>query len=363
MTAVETAPDERARDDEQRPTWLRRHLLLRYLGVRLLISVVLLWGITLVTFVLTNLVPSDPAAAALGERAASDPKTVAAFRHQYGLDQPLPQQYLDYLGRLVHLNLGQSTQTHNPVWDDLKSAFPATAELTVAAVVLASVLAVLLGLVAALRQGSWLDQTIRIGSLIGFSTPTFWLALVAFYLFSYKLDWFPGAGRLSPQLNAPPHRTGLYTVDALLAGQWQVFVNAFEHLVLPAGVLVLYTVGVLTRFCRTAVLEVAQGDYVTAARAKGLPWSMIVRRYILRAAAVPILTVVGLTFASVLSGAVLTETIFVWGGIGQYAYKAATTLDLQAVMGVGLLVGVIYVVINFIVDLLYGVLDPRVRSR
>ncbi|NHN56005.1 ABC transporter permease [Calidifontibacter sp. DB0510] len=343
--------------------WWQRFPLARYVLVRLVVSVLLIWGVTLVTFVLTNLVPSNPAAAALGERAASNPDTVKAFERQYGLDQPVPQQYVSYLGRLVHLNLGQSTQTHNAVWDDLRSAFPATAELAVTALVIAAVLAIVLGLAAALRRGSILDQVVRVGSLIGFSTPTFWLALVIFYVFSYKLGWFPGSGRLDPQFDPPPQRTGFYTIDALLAGQIAVFVNAVEHLVLPAFVLVLYTLGILTRFCRTAVLEVLGNDYVTAARAKGLPRSAVTRRYILRAAAVPILTMIGLTFASVLSGAVLTETVFAWGGIGQYAYKAATTLDLQAIMGVGLLIGIIYVVVNFIVDLLYGVLDPRVRDR
>jgi peptide/nickel transport system permease protein len=342
--------------------WRARHPMVAYLLVRLAISLLLVWGVTLVTFVLTNLVPSDPAAAALGERAAQDPATVAAFRHQYGLDQPLPTQYGKYLQRLAHFDLGTSTQSHNPVAQDLASTFPATAELALSALLVAVVLGVALGLVAALRHRKLADQVIRVLSLVGLSTPTFWLALIVYYVLFYKLGLFPGSGRLDAQYSPPPHVTGFYTVDALLAGQPELFVNAVQHLLLPGFVLLLYTVGMLTRFTRTAVLDVLGLDYVTAARAKGLPSRVVTLRYVLRGALLPVLTVVGLTFGSLLSGAVLTETVFAWNGLGQYAYKAATTLDLQAVMGVGLVVGVTYIAINFLVDLLYGVIDPRLRA-
>lgn len=341
----------------------RDHPLLGYILLRLVISLLLVLGVTLVTFVLTNLVPANPAASALGERASSDPAAVAAFNHQYGLDRPLPTQYGLYLVRLLHLNLGTSTQTHNPVSSDLRTAFPATAELALTALVIAVVLGVLLGLLAAVRHRKFSDQLIRVVSLVGISTPTFWLALLVYYLFFYKLGWAPGSGRLSTDLSPPPQVTGFYTIDALLAGQWYTCADAIGHLVLPGFVLVLYTVGLLTRFSRTAVLDVLSNDYVTAARAKGLPARTVTTRYVLRSALLPILTVVGLTFGSLLSGAVLTETIFAWNGLGQYAFKAATTLDLQAVMGVGLVVGVTYIGINFLVDLLYGVIDPRVRVR
>lgn len=345
------------------PQQRQRHPLLRYVLVRLGVSVLLVWGVTLVTFVLTNLVPANPAAAALGERAASDPVAVAAFNHQYGLDRSLPVQYGLYLKRLVHFDLGTSTQTHNPVADDLGSAFPATAELALTALIIATVLGVGLGLLAAMRHRRLVDQVVRVFSIIGISTPTFWLALIVYYLFFYKLGWAPGSGRLDAQFSPPPDRTGFFTIDALLAGQGAVFVNALTHLILPGSVLVLYTVGLLARFTRTAVLDVLGSDYVTAARAKGLPSRTVTLRYVLRGALLPILTVVGLTFGSLLSGAVLTETVFAWNGLGQYAFKAATTLDLQAVMGVGLVVGITYIGINFIVDLLYGAIDPRVRTQ
>ncbi len=340
-----------------------RHPLLRYVALRLLVSLLLIWGVTLVTFALTALVPADPAAAALGERSASDPAAVAAFRAEWGLDQSLPTQYGMYLTRLVHGDLGRSTQTRNPVATDLASAFPATAELAIAALAVSIVLGVGLGLVAAMRHRSLLDQAIRVFSLVGISTPTFWLALLMFYVFFYQLGWAPGSGRLDPQLMPPPRVTGFYTIDSALAGDLPALRSAVAHLVLPASVLMLYTIGLLTRFSRTAVLDVLGNDYVTAARAKGLPGRVVTLRYVLRGALLPILTVVGLTFGSLLSGAVLTETVFAWNGLGQYAYNAATTLDLQAVMGVGLIVGVTYITINFAVDLLYGVIDPRVRTR
>jgi peptide/nickel transport system permease protein len=335
--------------------------LARYLLRRLGVSALLIVGVTLVTFVLTNLVPGDPVAANLGQRAAENPATVAAYRAHYGLDQPLPVQYVTYLGNLLRGDLGESQQTHRPVLVDLQSAVPATLEIAIGAIVLSVLIGVGFGVVAAVRRGRLADSVLRLVSLVGISVPTFWLALVAFYVFSFQLDLAPGSGRLAPATTPPPHVTGLYTVDSLLAGEWETFGDALAHLMLPTLVLTLYTVGLLTRFTRSAVLEVLEQDYVRSARAKGLPGRTVLFRYVLRAAMVPILTVVGLAFGALLSGTVLVEEIFAWPGLGSYAYQAASHLDLPAVMGVGLLVGVIYLVINLVVDLLYGVIDPRVR--
>jgi peptide/nickel transport system permease protein len=335
--------------------------LARYLLRRLGVSALLIVGVTLVTFVLTNLVPGDPVAANLGQRAAENPATVAAYRAHYGLDQPLPVQYVTYLGNLLRGDLGESQQTHRPVLVDLQSAVPATLEIAIGAIVLSVLIGVGFGVIAAVRRGRLADSVLRLVSLVGISVPTFWLALVAFYVFSFQLDLAPGSGRLAPATTPPPHVTGLYTVDSLLAGEWETFGDALAHLMLPTLVLTLYTVGLLTRFTRSAVLEVLEQDYVRSARAKGLPGRTVLFRYVLRAAMVPILTVVGLAFGALLSGTVLVEEIFAWPGLGSYAYQAASHLDLPAVMGVGLLVGVIYLVINLVVDLLYGVIDPRVR--
>ena len=340
---------------------LARFPLARFLLRRTATAVLLAFGVTLVTFVLTNLVPGDPAAASLGQRAIGDPAIVAQFRHHYGLDKPLPVQYVTYLGNLLQGDLGESQQSHQPVLTDLSTAVPATLELAGAAIVVSLVVGVAFGVVAALRRDRFTDQLLRVVSLLGVSVPTFWLALLAFYVFFYRLGIAPGSGRIAPDLTAPPHVTGLYTVDAALAGQWPVLWSAVGHLMLPALVLTAYTVGLLTRFTRSAVLEVLGQDYVRAARAKGLPARTVLFQYVLRAALVPVVTVAGLAFGALLSGTVLVESIFAWPGLGAYAYRSATTLDLPAVMGVGLVVGIVYLTVNLAVDVLYGVIDPRVR--
>ncbi|MET9070240.1 ABC transporter permease [Streptosporangium sandarakinum] len=338
-----------------------RSPLARFLVRRVLTALLLAVGITLVTFVLTNLVPGDPVAANLGQRALGDPAIVAQWRTEHGLDKPLPEQYLLHLRGVVQGDLGTSQQSHRPVMDDLADSVPATLELAGAAILVSIVVGVAFGVVAALRRDRFSDHLLRVLSLFGISVPTFWLALTAFYVLFYRLRIAPGSGRIDPGLTPPPHVTGLYTVDAALAGQWDVFSSAVGHLATPALVLALYTIGLLTRFTRSAVLEVLGQDHVRAGRAKGLPPRVILFRYVLRPALVPVITVAGLAFGSLLSGTVLVEAIFAWPGVGQYAYKSATTLDLPAVMGVGLVVGGVYLVINLIVDVLYGVIDPRVR--
>jgi peptide/nickel transport system permease protein len=234
-------------------------------------------------------------------------------------------------------------------------------EIAISAIILAAAIGLVFGARSAYRRGRITDQVLRLVSLAGVSVPTFWMAIVCFYVFYYRLRLAPGSGRLSPGAPPPPKVTGLYTVDSLLAGQWQTFVDAVAHLALPTLVLTLYTVGLLTRFSRTAFLEVLQKDFVRAAKAKGLPGRTVFFRYVLRAAAIPILTIVGLAFGSLLSGTVLVESIFGWPGLGSYAYKASSSLDLLAVMGVGLFVGLVYVCINLVVDVLYGFIDPRVK--
>ncbi|WP_310738118.1 MULTISPECIES: ABC transporter permease [unclassified Microbispora] len=338
-----------------------RSPLARFLVRRILTALLLAVGITLVTFVLTNLVPGDPVAANLGQRAVGDPAIVAQWRADHGLDRPLPQQYLMHLEGLLHGDLGTSQQSHRPVLDDLAESVPATLELAGAAILVSLVLGVGFGVVAALRRDRLSDHVLRVLSLVGISVPTFWLALVAFYVFFFRLQITPGSGRVDPGMTPPPQVTGLYTVDALLSGRWDALSSAVGHLAAPALVLALYTIGLLTRFTRSAVLEVLGQDYVRAARAKGLPGRVVLFRYVLRPALVPVITVAGLAFGSLLSGTVLVEAVFAWPGVGQYAYKSATTLDLPAVMGVGLVVGVVYLVINLVVDVLYGVIDPRVR--
>jgi peptide/nickel transport system permease protein len=353
-TAIVGAPRARRR---LRPS----SSFLRFLLRRLVALVLLAIGITFVVFVLTQLVPSNAAATNLGEQASGDPAAVAAFKHHYGLDKPLPVRYWLYLQHLATGDLGQSSLTHDAVTHDLGQFIPATAELALYSVLIAAILGVFFGVVAALRRNRPADHALRVVSLAGISMPTFWIALVALYVGFYKLGWFPGAERLDPGVSPAPSVTGLYTIDALLHGRWSLFVQALHHLVLPALVLAAFNISLLTRYTRSAVLEVIGNDYVRAARAKGLPERVVVARYVLRAALPSVVTVLGLVFANVLTGAVLVEKIFSWPGIGQYAYQAAVNLDVPAIAGVSLFVAVVYITINFIVDVLYGVIDPRIR--
>jgi peptide/nickel transport system permease protein len=353
------------RAPEAPPARNRRTLLpssgfLRFVGRRAVALVLLAIGITLVVFLLTQAVPADPATASLGEQAAGDPAAVAAFKAHYGLDKPLPERYAIYLGQMLQGDLGESTQSHNPVRKTSRRTSPPRRAC------------VLLdhrrdrGRRHLRRdrrdaRNHPIDHTLRVVSLGGISMPTFWIALLALYIFFFRPGWFPGGGRLGIGVEPPPQVTGLYTVDALLAGQWSTFTDALDHLVLPALVLAAFNVSLLTRYTRSSVLEVVGNDYVRAARAKGLPESIVVTRYVLRAALPAVVTVIGLLFANILTGAVLVENIFSWPGVGQYAYISAINLDVQAIAGVSLFVAIVYVTINFIVDVLYGIIDPRIR--
>jgi peptide/nickel transport system permease protein len=357
VTAAPTVVTESPAGRRPRPS---RGLLI-FVGRRLAALVLLCLGITFVVFVLTQLVPSNAVATNLGEQAAGDPAAVAAFKHHYGLDKPAPVRYLLYLDHLIHGDLGQSSLTHDAVTHDLGQFIPATAELAVYSILFASVVGIAFGVLAALRRNRPTDHGLRFASLAGISMPTFWIALIALYVGFYRLGWFPGADRLDPGVTPPPHVTGLYTIDALIDGDFGLFVQALHHLILPALVLAAFNVSLLTRFTRSAVLEVVGNDYVRAARAKGLPERVVIVRYILRAALPSVVPVLGLVFANVLTGAVLVEKIFSWPGIGQYAYQAAVNLDVPAISGVSLFVAVVYITVNFIVDVLYGVIDPRIR--
>ncbi|MFY1615923.1 ABC transporter permease [Micromonospora sp. WMMD736] len=337
------------------------HPLLGFLAKRVAITAGLLLGVTVVTFGLVNVVPGDPVTANLSDQALNDPAAVAAFRQKWGLDQPLWAQYLHYLGNLLHGDLGLSQQTGRAVLDDLLHYVPATLELAIPSMVLALLIGTGIGMLAAVRNGRLTDQLVRIGALLGLSTPPFWLSLVVLYVFFYQLGLAPSGGRLSTDFSPPPTVTGMYTLDAALAGQWDVAWDAVQHLFLPVLVLTSLTVAMLVRFVRSAMLEVLQQDYIRAAYAKGLPTRVVLRRHLLRAGLVPVVTVSGLAFASLLSGTVLVESIFSWPGVGQYAYRSATALDLPSILGVSLFVALVYTVVNLTVDLLYGLIDPRIR--
>jgi peptide/nickel transport system permease protein len=335
--------------------------LLRFTLRRLFAALLLLLGVTVVSFTLTNVVPGNPVLAAIGETAAANPVAAKAYRHRVGLDEPLPVQYWIYLKHALRGDLGNSRVDGRPVTSDLGSYAPATIELAIVAIVLALVFGISLGTAAAMLRDRWFDQSVRVFSLIGVSMPIFWLALVAVYLLTYRHRVFAGIGRLDPGMLPPPHVTGLYTVDALIAGKWATFRSALAHLLLPALVLAAYAVSLLTRFTRSAVLEALGNDFVRTARSKGLPELVIAFKHVLRAALVPIVTVSGVMLGVLLSGTVFIESIFAWPGLGQYAYLSATNLDLPAIMGVSLFVAAVYITVNFVVDVLYGFIDPRIR--
>jgi len=334
----------------------------KYLARRLLLMIPLLIGISLVSFLISNSIPADPTAANLGERAAADPKIVATFRAKWGLDQPLHIQYLTYMRNLLRGDLGTSIRSHRPIADELRRFLPATIELATAGIAVSVIAGVAFGVISAVWRNRPIDFFVRFISLIGVSAPVFWLALIGLLLLYLRWDIVPGPGRLDPRVVPPPNVTGLYTIDSLLAGQWSTFRNAVEHLILPSLVLGAYSSGLITRITRSSMLEVLSKDYMNTARSKGLIERHVILRHGLRNALIPVVTIIGLSYGSLLSGAVLTETIFAWEGIGRYAYNAARTLDFPAIMGVSMLIAIVFVLMNLIVDLLYYWLDPRLRQ-
>lgn len=328
---------------------------------RLGLSVFLLWGVATIMFLSARLVPGDPISVMLGEEASSDPESRQAMIEKFGLDRPLPEQYYLHMVNILQGDFGISMRTRGPVADELSAAIPASIELGVFAGVMSAVIGILLGIISALRRGKLADQIIRIVTVTGISVPLFWLALLALYLFKFQLGLFPGIGRLAPGAAPPPRITGMYTVDALVAGDWKTFEDAFMHLVIPGFVLAIFTITLITRFTRSAVLEILNEDYIRTARAKGLTSRRILFAHVLRAAFVPIVTVLGIMFGAVLAGAVLVEEIFNFPGIGQMMFRSAIFLDMPGMIGIGLVVAAIYIGISFITDVLYGVIDPRIR--
>lgn len=331
----------------------------RYVLTRIASVGLVLLGVSVLTFFIAHVVPADPVLVALGEHARED--QIEAYRRAYGLDRPVGVQYLIYIRRLLHGDLGISIRTRRPVSDDLREFLPATVELGGTAWLIALLLGIPAGILSAVYKDRIFDHLSRIGALMGASMPVFWLGLLLLGTFYYGLRWLPGPGRLDASAIPPPLRTGLLLVDATLAGDRAAFSSALQHLVLPALTLGLFSTAVIARMTRSAMLEVLYQDYIRTARAKGLAHARVVLQHALRNALVPTLTVVGLSFGNLLSGAVLTETIFAWPGLGRYATTSAISLDFPAVMGVALVTAVIYTTINLIIDLLYARLDPRVR--
>lgn len=330
-------------------------LLRRLIGI-----VAVLLGVSVITFAISHVIPADPVAAALGDHARDD--QIAAFRAEYGLDKPLVDQYVIYVDQLVHGNLGISIRTRRPVADDLRDFFPATFELSLAALIVSIFIGIPAGVWSSVMRNRLPDHLVRVFTLIGGSLPIFWLGLILIGFFYNNLGWLPGGGRIDQFATPPRTITGMYVVDSLLTGNMTALQSSVEHLLLPAFTLGYYSTAVIARMMRSSMLEVLNQDYMRTARAKGLRERAVVVRHALRNALIPTLTIVGVTFGSLLSGAVLTETIFSWPGLGRYATASAINLDFPAVLGVTLLAAIVYTLANLAVDLSYHFLDPRISS-
>ena len=333
-----------------------------YILRRVLFTIPLLIGITLVAFLLANAVPADPINANLPQNQLNNPELIEAFRREWGLDKPLIEQYLTYLGNLLQGNFGRSIKTRQPIAEDIAHFLPATIELATTATLFGVILGVVLGIVSAVWQNRPIDYFVRTTGLIGVSIPVFVLALIGLTVLHAQWGWVAGPGRLGVRLTAPPTVTGMFLIDSALSGKWDVFRDAASRLVLPSLVLGLYIAGLISRITRSSMLEVLQADYMRTARSKGLRERSVVIRHGLRNALIPIVTVIGLSYGNLLSGAVLTESIFAWPGIGRYMFRASTSQDFPAIMGVSILIAFIYVLVNLVVDVLYYFSDPRIRS-
>lgn len=331
----------------------------RYILRRLALLPLLLLGVSLLLFVITHLIPADPAKLMAGPHAGLE--QVAEVRRAFGLDLPLPKQYAIYLGGLLHGDFGTSIRTNRAVGADLREFFPATFELTGAAMVLTIAIGIPLGIAAAIRRGSLFDLLAQVVSLSGLSFPIFFFGLLMQLIFSRWLGWLPLGGRLSTEVSPPSGPTGLYLADALFAGDLATLKDALLHLALPSLTLTLASLALVVRTTRSSMLEVLSQDYIRTAWAKGLVPPRVYLRHGLRNALIPVVTVLGLYSGGLLGGVFLVELIFAWPGVGFYSVDAILALDYSSIMGTALLVTVIFIVVNLLVDLTYALLDPRIR--
>ena len=318
-------------------------------------------GLLAVTFFIGRVIPVDPVLAIVGDRAPEH--VIERVREELGLNKPLWQQFGIYIAKAVQGEFGTSVLTANPVWTDIRKTFPATLELATAGILIGAGLGVPLGVWAAVRRGGWVDHAVRVIGLVGYSVPVFWLGLMALVLFYAKLGWIGGPGRIDVAFEYSVERvTGLLLVDAAIAGEWEAFGNAFSHLVLPASLLGYFSLAYISRMTRSFMLNELAQEYIVAARAKGLSETRIIWRHALRNAMVPLVTVVALSYAGLLEGSVLTETVFSWPGLGLYITNSLQNADMNAVLGGTLVVGTIFVALNLLSDLLYRLLDPRTKE-
>lgn len=319
-----------------------------------------LFGLLLVTFLIGRVVPVDPVLAVVGDRASQSVYDKAFI--ELGLDKPLYEQFFIYLQKVFTGDLGDSFLTKKPIVDDIARVFPATLELATVGIIIGTLFGLPIGVLAAVKQGSLIDQVVRVLGLIGFSAPVFWLGLLGLLVFYAKLDWVSGPGRIDIAYEySVTQVTGLLLIDTAMQGQWDAFGNVFSHIILPGSLLGYFSMAYISRMTRSFMLNELAQEYIVAARVKGVPEWRIIWVHALRNAAVPLVTVIALSYANLLEGSVLTETVFAWPGLGQYLTNSLQNADMNAVLGGTLVIGTIFVGLNLLSDLLYTLLDPRVR--
>jgi peptide/nickel transport system permease protein len=331
--------------------------VLRFILRRVLSAIPSLFGLLVITFLLIRMVPADPAAALAGDNAT--PQQIAAIRHQYGFDRPIYEQLARYIGQVLRFDFGESQYSHRPVGADLRQRLPATLELTFAALFVAIVLGVPLGVIAGANHNRWPDFVLRLFTITGVAIAAFWFAIMLQLLFSMQLGWLPLRGRSGVGEALPPEITGSLLIDSLIAGRLGVFWDALQHLVMPAMTLSLGALATIARFTRAGVLETMQKDFVLYERAVGYPRRRLIWIYVLRNSVIAAVTQIGLLFGALIAGAVVVESVFDWPGIGNYAVQAILTADYKVMLAVTMLIGVVYALVNILTDLVHGLLDPR----
>ena len=332
--------------------------MLTYIIRRIVSLIPVLIGVSIIVFMFIHLIPGDPVLAILGERAAVE--NVERVRKQMGLDKPIWEQYFLYVGKVVQGDFGRSIRSNTPVMDEIRAKLPATAELALWAMIFAVLIGVPAGIISAARRNSIFDTVAMFVALIGVSMPVFWLGLMLAFVFSVWLGWLPFSGRLDPTITLVPH-TGFMVLDSLIDGNWKALGNSMSHLILPSLALATIPLAIIARMTRSSLLEELTQDYIRTAKSKGLAERTVLFRHALKNAFLPVVTTIGLQVGALLSGAILTETIFSWPGIGRWLYGAIGARDYPIVQGVALLITFIYVSVNLLVDISYAFLDPRIR--
>jgi ABC-type dipeptide/oligopeptide/nickel transport system permease component len=333
--------------------------ILRFTSKRILLMIPILVGMSILTFFISNTIPGDPARLIAGPHAA--PQVIEQLREKMGLNNPIYVQYFHYILNFLKGDFGLSLYSQQPVIKDLKIYFPATLELTFFSMLISILVGIPFGLISAQKKDKWPDQVTRFTALLGVAMPAFWLGIILLLFFYLKLGILPGSSRLDTGLSPPVHITGMYTIDALLTGNWKVLGSALIHLILPGITQAAVTIGIITRMTRSSLLDVLKRDYIRTAYAKGASENRVLYGHALRNGLLPILTLIGMTFGHSLGGSVLVESVFSWPGVGRYAVNAITYLDFPGVMGVTLLISVLFVTANLIVDILYYIVDPRMK--